>query len=155
MTDVRNSGYLAEAQTVAWSSNGFDALTDNEWTDASDVIDNSTTGYMFADFEFNLGSFAWPNAADNAIELYIIPSVDGTNYPEYNGGGGTGDEQENNQLFVGSVTGPSNETTTARLAIRGIELPAGKFKVGIRNRAGQTLNATNTCKWRPWGYKSA
>jgi len=153
MTDVRNSGYLAEATAVSWSANGFDALTDNEWTDASDEINNSL-GYMFADFEFNLGSAVFPAATDNAIELYIIPSVDGTNYPDWTGGGTINDEQENNQYFVGSVT-ILQGTAAFRGALRGVELPPGKYKIGIRNRAGVTLNATNTLKWRPWGYKSA
>ncbi len=153
MTDVTLSGYKAEAQTVSWSANGFDALTDNEWTNASDEIDNSATKYMFADFEINLGSAAF-TGSDSAIELYIIPSVDGTNFADWTGGGTTTDEQENNQLFVGSVT-TSGATAAQRLTLRGVELPAGKFKVGIRNRGGVTLNATNTCKWRPWQYSSA
>lgn len=155
MTDVRNSGYLTEAIAVSWSANGFDALTDNEWTDPSDEI-NNTSGYMFADFEANFGSAAFPAATDNAIELYVIPSIDGTNYPEFNQGGTTTDAQENNQYFVGSITiKQAAGGATFRGGIRGIELPPGKFKVGLRSRAGVTLNATNTLKWRPWGYKSA
>lgn len=153
MADITNSGYKASASTVSWTSNGFDALTDNEWTDASDAIDNSTNKYMFADLEIVLGSAAF-TGTDSAIEVYLIPSVDGTNYGDWAGGGTTTDEQENIQYFIGSVT-TSGSTAAQRLIIRGVELPPGLYKYGIRNRGGVTLNATNTLKWRPWQYSSA
>ena len=154
MTDVRKTPYQAEAQTVAFTTNVFDAMADDEWTDASSEIDNSTNGYLFADFLVDLGSAVFPAAADNAIEIYVIPSVDGTNYPNFTGGGTTTDEQENNQYFVGSIT-ILQGTLAFSGALRGVDLPPGKFKVAIRNRAGVQLNATNTLRWRPWSYKSA
>lgn len=155
MTDVRNSGYQAEAQLVAFTTNVFDAMADDEWTNASDTIDNSAAGagYLFADLLVDLGSAVFPALADNAIELYLIPSVDGTNFPDFTGGGTVTDEQENNQYFVGSVT-ILQGTATYSGALRGVELPPGKFKLAIRSRAGVALNATNTLKWRPWSYSS-
>ena len=151
MTDVLKQ-YQGDAITVSFTTNLFDALLDNEWTAASDEIANSAN-YPFADFEIVLGSAAF-TGSDSAIELYIIPSVDGTNYADWNEAGNTTDAQENNQHFIGSVT-TSGDTAAQRLTLRDVEVPAGKFKVGIRNRGGVTLNATNTCKLRYWAYKSA
>lgn len=152
MVDAVNSGYKAAAQTVSWSANGFDALTDNEWTNASDEIDNSTTKYLLADFEVVLGSAAF-TGADSSISLYLIPSIDDTNFADWSGGGTTTDEQENEQLYIGSVT-TSGATAAQRLVLRSVSLPPGKFKIGIRNQSGVTLNATNTLKWRPYNYSS-
>ena len=151
MTDVINSGYKSAAQAVAWSSNGFDALTDDEWTDLSDEIDNSLQKNLYLDFDMNLGSVAF-TGADAAIEIYVVPSVDGTNYPEW-AGTGTGDEQEHNQYFATSIT-VHPDTAAFHGIARKIEIPPGIYKIGVRNRANVTLNATNTLKWRPWQFSS-
>ncbi|NIR92465.1 MAG: hypothetical protein GWO08_01950, partial [Gammaproteobacteria bacterium] len=96
------------------------------------------------------------DGTDAAVELYIVPSVDGTNYPDWTGNVTT-DEQENAQYFVGAGTIRDEDgSATARAAVRGIEIPPGKYKVGVRNRANVAFAASgNTVKWRPWGYKSA
>lgn len=154
MTDVRHSGYKAEAQSVAFSgTRTLVSLADDEWTHLSDEVDNSTNGWLFSDWEFVCTSVAF-TGADSAIELYIVPAVDGTNYPDW-AGDGTTDEQEQNVHFVGAFT-TSGSTAAQRLTLRGIELPPGKFKVGVRNRGGVALAASgSTLKYRPWQYSSA
>jgi hypothetical protein len=154
MTDVKHSGYKAELQSIVFSgTRTLVSLADDEWTDLSDVVDNSTNGWLFADWEFVCTSVAF-TGADSAIELYILPAVDGTNYGDWTGDGIT-DEQEHNVHFVGSFT-TSGATAAQRLTLRGIELPPGKFKVGVRNRGGVALAASgSTLGFRPWQYSSA
>lgn len=153
MTDVKKTAYLAEAQTAL--DTDLDGDANDTWSNLSAEFDNSTNGYMFMDIEVYLGSAAF-TGADSAYEIYVVPSVDGASYPAVVfDGSATGDEQENNAYFVGSVT-TSGATAAQRGVIRGVEVPNGKFKIGGRNRTNQTLAATgNTVKWRPWGYKSA
>jgi len=153
MADLKRTGYFASATSVVWTSGqSLDSLTDNEFTDLSDEIDNSTDLYMFADFELVLGSAAF-TGTDSGVELYLIPCVDGTNYPTWTGNG-TSDEQENNPFFVGAM--PTTGTTAAQRAIlRDIELPNGKYKLACRNRGNVTLPSSgNTLKWRPHSVKS-
>lgn len=151
MTDVKLSGYKAEAQTAL--SGDLDSLGDNTWSPLSSEIDNSTTGYMFADLELYLASLI-PTGADAAVEVYLVPSIDGTSYPNYLISS-SNDAQENNQYFVGSFTLESS-SGVFRATLRGIELPPGKFKFGVRNRANVGLASSgNTLKWRPWQYASA
>lgn len=154
MVDAVLSGYKASAQAVVFSgTQTLASLADNEWTDLSDEIDNSLNLFMMADLELVLASAAFPVATDNAIEIYLIPSVDGANYPNWTSNVIT-DAQENNQYFIGSVI-LSDATEAQRLVLRNIALPAGKFKFGVRSRAGVSLAATgNTLSWRPWGYSS-
>lgn len=142
------SGYLASAQSVAWSSGqSLASLTDNEYTDLSDAIDNSTNKYAFADIEIVLASAAF-SGTDSAIEISIVPSVDGTNYGQWTGNG-TSDEQENNAYSVGSVT-TTGTTASQRMTLRDVPLPNGLFKFGFRNRTNVSLAASgNTAKWRP------
>lgn len=150
MTDVRNSGYKAAAQTAL--STELNSLANDTWSALSSEIDNSLNGYMFADIECDFASIT-PTGADAAIELYLVPSVDDTQYPTYTATG-TADEQENNQYFIGAVT-LSLDAEVHIHTIRGIELPPGKFKIGMRNRSNVTLAASgSTIKWRPWQYSS-
>lgn len=148
MANLTRSGYLASATSIAWTSGQtFDSLTDNEYTDASDAVDNSTNKYMFADVEIVLGSAAF-TGTDSGIEVYLIPSVDGTNYPTWTGNG-TADEQENNGFFVGFVS-TTGTTAAQRMVLRDVELPNGLYKWAFRNRGGVTLASSgNSASWRP------
>ena len=149
---LKSTGYQATASTVAWTSGqDLDSLTDNEWTDLSDEIDNSTDKYSVVDIEIVLGSAAF-TGTDSALEVYIVPSVDGTNYPNWTGNVTT-DEQENNPYFVGSIP-TSGATEAQREVISRVPIPPGKFKFGFRSRLNVTAAASgNTVKWRPHSFE--
>jgi len=154
MPDATHSGYKVAAVSVAWTgaTQKIDSLADNEFTNLSDEIDNSTNKYLFADLELVLGSAAF-TGADSALELYLIPSVDGTNYPDW-AGNTTADQQENMKHFIGSLS-TTGSTAAQRMTKRSVSLPPGKFKFAIRSRAGVSLAASgNTLKYRPWNYAS-
>jgi hypothetical protein len=154
MADATLSGYKAAATSIAWTSGqSLASLADNEWTDLSDEIDNSTNKYLFADIEIYLASAAF-TGSDSVVHIYLVPSVDGTNYPNWTGNVTT-DEQENNQYYVGTVT-TSGATAAQRMALRNVLLPNGVFKFGFRSEAGVALAASgNTAKYRPHQYASA
>lgn len=153
MTDVKKTAYLAEAQTGL--STQLNNLANDTWSAVSAEFDNSTNGYMFMDIEVYLEAANF-TGADSAFEVYIVPSLDGVNYP-VTGNTGSGADQENNQYFVGSITTTGVSQEVQRQVIRGVEVPNGKWKMFARNRTNDGLTATNdnTVKWRPWGYKSA
>jgi hypothetical protein len=153
MVDAVHSGYKEAAQSVVFSgTQQIDSLLDNEWTDLSDEIDNSSLKYLFADLELVLGSVTFVGT-DSAIEIYLVPSIDDTNYPDWTGNVTT-DEQENNKHFVGSMT-TTGAVGAQRMTLRAVNMPPGKFKFGIRSRAGVTLAASgNTLKYRRWNYAS-
>lgn len=154
MADTTLSGYKVAAQTVTFAgTQTLASLTDGEWTNLSNAIDNSTNKYMMADLELVLGSVAFPAAVDNLVSFYLVPSVDGTNYPNWVGNVTT-EVQENNIHFIGSVV-CSDATEAQRLVLRAVSLPPGLYKYGVRNTAGVSFAASgNTLKWRPWGYSS-
>ena len=154
MVDSVLSGYKAAEQAVVFSgTQTLASLADGEWTSESDEIDNSSTKYAFADLTLVLASAAF-TGTDSVVEIYLIPSVDGTSYPNWTGNVTT-DEQENNIHFVGSVT-TSGATEAQELALRNVALPNGKFKFGVRNNSGVAFAASgNTLSWRPWQYASA
>lgn len=152
MANILLAGYLTTAATVAWTgaTQKIDSLTDNEWTDLSDEIDNSTNKYPFADIDLVLGSAAF-TGTDSGIELYIVPTVDGTNYPDWSGNATT-DAPEQLHYFVTFL--PLKAATAARRVVSStqspIRLPNGKFKFGIRSRANVSLASSgNTLYYRP------
>lgn len=154
MSTEKLSGYLATAATVSFTgTQTLTSLTDNEWTSLSDEIDNSTNKYPYADLDLVLGSAAF-TGADAGMEIYIVPTIDGTNYPDWTDNVTT-DAPE--QTHYGVAFLPLKASTAARRVVSSsqsaIELPQGKFKFGVRSRANVTLAGSgNTLYYRPKSY---
>ena len=151
-TTLKQAGYLTTEAAITWAS-GTDlvSLANNGYTSLSDEIDNSTNLYYAVDLRLVLASAAFTGAA-SSLEVYLAPTVDGTNYPTW--GTGTADLQANYPKYVGqfALTG----TTAAQAAVlRQVVLPAGKYKWAFRNKGGVTLASSgNTVYWRPWSLQS-
>jgi len=153
MVDSVLSGYKSAAIAVVFAgTQQIDSLLDNEWTNLSNEIDNSVLKNVMMDLELVLGTAVFLGT-DSLIEIYAVPSIDDTNYPDWVGNVTT-DEQENNEHFVASMP-TSGASGVQRLAKRSVLMPVGRFKFGIRSRANVTLAATgNTLKYRPWQFAS-
>lgn len=106
------------------------------------AIDNTSNGDMYMDIEFYVAAQGSARAADAVINIWIVPSIDGTNYVY---GSDSLDPPAN--TFVAAM--PLDATTTARyIGVTHILCPAGKFKLQFRNDTGQTLAASgNTAKY--------
>ena len=151
MADSILSGYKAAAQTGLTTE--LNTLADNGFSALSSEIDNSSNKYMLADLEVSLASFTAGTTGDEAIEIYLVPSQDDTNYPDWTTG--TSDAQENNNHFVGSVPIKQSGAAAKRNVLRSVALPPGKFKLAARNRCNAALAASgNTITWRPHQYSS-
>lgn len=154
MATLTNSGYLADAITVAFTgAQTLASLADNEWTHLSDEVDNSTTKYAYADLDLVLGSAAF-TGADAGMEVYVIPTVDGTNYPDWTGDATT---DAPGQMHYFAAFLPLAATTAAKRVVSSsqapVRLPQGKYKIGVRSRANVTLAASgNTLYLRPHSF---
>lgn len=149
MTTLKRSGYLTTEAAITFSgTRQLNSLADNEYTDLSDEIDNGTDLYYAVDLRIVLASAAFITPLDCALEIFLIPTVDGTNYPKWVGDGTT-DLVHNNVFLVGTV--PLTGATEAQAGVlMGIELPSGKYKWAARNRGNVGLAASgNTIYWRP------
>lgn len=154
MTTVKRSGYLATEDAVVFSgTQQLNSLTDNEYTDWSDEIDNSSNLHMFADLRLALASAAFATPADCGVEVFVIPTVDGTQYPTW-GGNTTTDTTHNNLFYAGYI--PLTGATAAQNGVLSdVPLPNGKFRFAVRNRGNVTTAASgNTLYWRPHSVQS-
>lgn len=151
MANVTLSGYLAAAASVSWTGGqSLNSALDAEWTTLSDEIDNTTNKYLQADLQIDLASAAF-TGADAGLEIYLIPSVDGTNYPAWTGDVTT-EQQGNMNYFIGFVAVPA-VTAAQRMVLRGVALPSGKYRWALRNQTNVALAASgNTMQWRPFSY---
>lgn len=148
---LKLTGYLTtEAAIVFAGTQQLDSLADNEWTNLSNEIDNSTNKYPYTDLRIDLASLN-PTGSDAGLEIYLVPTVDGTTYPDWVGNVTT-EEPENQMFYVGFVPLATGSAVKDGVLMN-VALPNGKYKWGVRNRANVALAAdAGDIYWRPWGY---
>ena len=102
----------------------------------STVWDNSAQGnqYFWGDFEL-LVTYGTAPTAGQTCDLYMIESVDGTNYAD-----GSATIQVASHYIGSFVLRAVN--TAQRITIRGVPLPPCKFKLELLNGAGQAMAAS-------------
>jgi len=144
MADIKRKA--AAAVTIATS--GLNSLA-NDGRVLSDEYDNTSGLYTEAEFELSAGFGSAPTAGA-AINLFLIPAIDGTNYAA-----GDGTDAAQGTTFIGSVS-VYNSTSAKRLVVGGIRIPPLKFKILVENKAGQAFaSSTNTLKMVPSQYQVA
>jgi hypothetical protein len=117
-------------------------------------VDNSTALDLFGIFELAV-TFGSAPTAGSTVDLYLIVSVDGTNYTDaITGASGSAPAT----AFVGSF--PLRAVTTAQriplgLGVSGyVQIPPRKIKGFVINRAGVAFPASgSTLKMVPYRYQ--
>lgn len=143
--DILLKGYRAAAANVLTTE--LNSLATGSACALSAEQDNSTNLDILADFQLDLASLSISSTAA-FVAVYIVPSVDGTNYPDWTSGAGA---VYHSQYFVGTILVKNVSATTARANLSGIALPPGKFKVAVRNSVGVSFAASgNTLKMRTY-----
>jgi hypothetical protein len=99
-------------------------------------FDNANTSnlWFWGDFILNV-QFGTVPTAGRAIELYLIPALDGTVYAD----GDTTTPPRN--LLVGAFVVIAT-TNMQRIVLRGVPLPPAKFKLLVRNNTDQAFAAS-------------
>ncbi len=103
----------------------------------------SSTRDQYMDVELNVATQGSARSAGAVVELYLLPSVDGTNYAY----GADGGPDPAGTHLVGLFQ--LDAATTARLDnVIGIFVPAGAWKLMVINRTGQAFaSSANTLKY--------
>ena len=104
-------------------------------TAASAVIDQDASRDVYAAFELAV-TYATGPAAGAFVTLYLLPTLDGTNYPD---GDATIDPPPN----LLAATFPIRSVATAqRVVVRDVVLPSSDFKVVCTNEASTAFSAS-------------
>jgi hypothetical protein len=102
--------------------------------------DGTTIAYDMADLTITLSSAVTAGAGTPYLTVWILPAIDGTNYPTPPGGSGAAAP---GNLIGGTYQGVAS-VSTSTIVIRDIPIPPCNFKVLIQNNLGVALPATNT-----------
>jgi hypothetical protein len=98
---------------------------------------NGHNGYLFADLELAVDFVTAPTAG-TVIELYLLPSLDGSVYPD-----GSTSVLPQSSLYVGGFA-VRNTTAAQVMVIRGVALPPGSYKYLVQNTTNQPFPATGS-----------
>jgi hypothetical protein len=113
----------------------------------SAAIDNTTALAPLDDLELLL-TFASAPTAGQTIDIYLLPSLDGTNYPD-----GAATVLPQLSLLVGNFQVRA-VSTAQRLSARNIEIPPGKYKYFLQDSSSQPMPASWTFTRKPHGYQN-
>lgn len=125
----------------------FNSLVDGSGA-ISGEIDNTSGQFRWGDLEVTQGGAVTSVGLDARIDVYLVPTYDGTNYP-VPGGATTFTISQ----YVGSISSVETVGTVAVASYtngtqRQIKLPPCKFKIGLVNELGATFNASVVVKLR-------
>ena len=115
-------------------------LTTSQYSAVSSAITNAYS--LYCDFWLELASIT-PTAGGYAA-LYIIPSVDGTNYPVTNAKGAVSPGEA---FFAAAMPFAAAGASAQKTAAISVPIPARNFKVIIANFSGTTWSTGNTLKY--------
>ena len=140
-------------QTMQWTtpttiatalSTELDGLANGGYSNASSAIDNEAGLYQFIELELNLASLT--PVAGQSVAVYLLPSLDGTNYAD---GGGAVAPPDEALLTIFSLRAA---TAAQRRVSMVLEMPPllGKLVVGnMTITSGVAFAASgNTLKYR-------
>ncbi len=151
MTFIQLSPYQGVTTVLSTELNALGTPTGKAISaalDNSDAVAQPTLD-LFADLELAVDFVSAPTAG-TVIELYLLPSLDGTVYPD-----GSTSILPQSSLYVGGFA-VRNTTAAQVMVIRGIALPPGSFKLLLQNTTNQAFPATgstlrmNTYQLQTW-----
>ena len=138
------SKWEAPAAIVSYLSTELNSLADGG-NDLGAKVDNVADGEneMFLDLELLIALQGGSRDADGRVEIYILYSVDDTNFDM---GGDSTDPRPESLLTVFSL----DAATTARYrTVTGLPIAPFDFKLLVMNETGQAFAASgNTLKYR-------
>jgi hypothetical protein len=127
--------YSALASAVNWLTTELNSLANGARAVHATSIDPTTDKHLFADVELVVATGSGP-AAGTYCDLYLIPTVDGTNFAD----SAFADLQP--ELLVARFS--LRNATTNRRIVRGIALPPTIFKPLLVNASGVSFSASGS-----------
>lgn len=143
--NILQQSYVAAAATAL--STELNSLADGSVSALSAEIDNTTNLSMVLDAQLDLASLTISSSAAYCT-LYVVPTVDGTSYPDWTSGAKAG---YHDQYAVATIRLKAVSATTARANVARVDIPPGKFKLAIGSALGVGMaSASNTLKYRTY-----
>lgn len=140
--------YRGVTTVMSTELNALGASTGKAISSAIDNSDPMAALDLFDNLELAVDFVTAPTAG-TVIEVYLLPSVDGSNYPD-----GSTSILPQASLYVGGFV-VRNDAAAQRMVLRGIPLPPGLFKYVVQNTTNQAFPASgSTLKRNPFQLQS-
>lgn len=136
---ILKQGAIPSGSISTVLSTELNSLANNAGTAASSAVDNATNLDQLAYFELN-ATFGSNPTADSTVDLYLMYSLDGTNYADYTSGT---TPVANGTNYVGSFVLKAT-TSAQRVHSPPVYLRAYKFKVAAVNKSGVAFPASGS-----------
>ncbi len=135
---------IATIKELAGSSQALEAsggsCSNNAAVQANDAnLDNTTELGFTCDFVLN-GGFGSSVTPGGAIQLYLVPIIDGTNAAALD----SSTPYFQPSHFRGTFVTPTNGTAARIMTVEGVPLGPYKYQAWLWNQSGQTLSSTWT-----------
>lgn len=136
--------YVAPANEQTLMDTGLNALADAGTVTGSEVIDNTSNRIFYAVFEMYLPAVDLSAKTNPAIELYLKPAYDGSNYSDLT------------QQTLVAVLGVAETNAVHRAVSPHILIDPLKYTPAVVNQTGAALAGTlNTLKVKTYGVTTA
>lgn len=140
-----NSTFIAPTGAQDLMTTDLNALANNAVNVGAVLPDNTNTRYFYAVFELVLASVDLSAQDNPAVELYLVPSYDGTNYADTGTDGSTTVYPPTQYLVT--VLGVAKTSAAHRAVSPHIMIDPLKYTPVVINKTGAALGATaNTLK---------
>ena len=135
------------ASTIKWTATSTDetilsltsAIASSAYVGVSSAILNGTSGlYQYAAVEFN--STLVNAAAGGFVDVWLYPSLDGTNYAD-----STGKPLQTPSLMC-SIPLDTTAGSAQRVIVSNIAIPPMNFKMDMRNMTGSSMSSGTTLR---------
>jgi hypothetical protein len=114
------------------------SCSNNAAVQANDANLDNTTELGFT-YDFTLsGGFGSSVTAGGAIQLYLVPIIDGTNVATLD----SSTPLFQPSHFRGTFVTPTNGTSARLMTVEGVPLGPYKYQAWLWNQSGQTLSST-------------
>lgn len=138
------STFIAPANEQTLMSADLNALADAGVVTGTVIIDNTTNRYFYSVFELYLPAIDLSAEDNPAVELYLLPSYDGTNYADIS------------TQYLVAVMGVAETNAAHRAVSPHVMLDPIKYTPYIVNSTGQALAGTsNTLKIKTYTSTTA
>lgn len=147
---ANKTGWDDSPSIVSALTTGLDSLANGSRA-ISSALDNdadASAKNLYGDLELVVRYGGGPPAAGTKVaEVYLLPTVDGTNYPE----GSTSVTPQKALLVATFESRVPSTSATERLVVFGITLPPRDYKLLLVNTSGQAYHTSgNTLKIKPY-----
>lgn len=148
-----NSTYVAIADEVSLMAGNLDNLADNTTNVGGTTFDNTSNRRFYAVFALYLASVDLSAKTNPCVELFMVPSYDGTNYAD------TGTDASNSvyppRQYQVCVLGVAETSAVHRAVSPHILLDPLKYTPVVINKTGAAFVTGNTLKMKTYTTTTA